>query len=182
MIKPYFEPLAIQDRTYCLAHLNPFQLVLPSERARKDLRIHVRFTNHVFTAAHDVVTHNPAYPVIPDHGGRPRSFCEVRYTLSHTLPGVISGFSHPATKVHQTAAQRNWAHVTEIQTPKGPYYVFFELRRTAKDERHMQDLNLIVESAYPKAPDMDPPQLSGRMGFGLLCSKVYAGEPVSTRR
>lgn len=182
MIKAYFEPLTIQDRTYCLEHLNPLQLILPSERARKDLRLHVRFTNHVFTTAYDVVSHDPAFPIIPDHGGRPRSFCEVRYTLSLTLPSLISGFTHNSTKVHQTAAQRNWAYVTEIQTPKGPYYIFFELRRSSKDQRHMQDLNLVVESAYPKHPAMEPPKLSGRMGFGLLCSKVYAGERVSTRR
>ncbi|WP_301154440.1 hypothetical protein [Metapseudomonas otitidis] len=180
--KPYFEPLVIQDQTYCLNHLNPFQLVLPSERARKDLRIHVRFTNHAFTSAYDAAAHDPAYPIIMDHGGRPRSFCELRYTLSHTLPGVISGFTHPATKVHQTAAQRNWAHVTQIETPKGPYYVFFELRRARKEDRHLQDLHLVVESAYPQDPSMPVPQLSGRMAFGLLCSKVYAGEPVSTRR
>lgn len=182
MHKPYFAPLVIEGQTYCLAHLNPFQLVLPSERVRKDLRIHVRFTNHAFTAAYDAAAHNPAHPVIDDHGGRPRLFCDVRYALSHTLPSVISGFTHPATKVHQTAAQRNWAHVTQIETPKGPYYVFFELRRAQREDRHLQDLNLVVESAYPQDPSMPAPQLSGRMAFGLLCSKVYAGEPVSTRR
>lgn len=122
----------ILGQTYCLAHLNPFQLTIPSQRVRRDLRIHVRFTNHAFTAGYDAATHSPGHPIIQDHGGRPRSFCEVRYALSHTLPGVLAGFTHPATKVHQTAAQRNWAHVTQIETPKGPYYVFFELRRAPR--------------------------------------------------
>ncbi|WNW12919.1 hypothetical protein RRX38_17760 [Pseudomonas sp. DTU_2021_1001937_2_SI_NGA_ILE_001] len=149
---------------------------------KKDLRIHVRFTNHTFTTAYDAATHDPERPILEDHGGRPRTFCESRYTLSHRLPGVISSFTHPATKVHQTAAQRNWAHVTQIETPQGPYYVFFELRRARKEDRHLQDLYLVVESAYPQGRDMPAPQLSGRMGFGLLCSKVYAGERVSTRR
>lgn len=182
MSKAYFDPVVIQGQTYCLAHLNPFQLVIPSERVQRDLRIHVRFTNHAFTSGYDSETHNPEHPIIEDHGGRPRSFCDVRYTLSQSLPGVITGFTHPATKVHQTAALRNWAHVTMIDTPKGPYYVFFELRKAPQADRHMQDLNLVVESAYPQDPAVGAPQLSGRMGFGLLCSKVYVGEPVSTRR
>ncbi len=82
----------------------------------------------------------------------------------------------------QTAQERNWLHTVKVDDPAGPYHVFFELRRAAVESRHLQDLNLVVESAYPQGDVRRAPAVRGSMGFILLCGKVYKGESAATRR
>ena len=84
--------------------------------------------------------------------------------------------------VMQTVAERNWLHLVTVEDPAGKYHIFFELRRTATEFRHLQDLNLVVENAYPQGAAHRVPAVRGSMGFILLCGKVYKGEPAATRR
>lgn len=182
MTQPYFPSLALQGQTYDFSHLNPFELQVNSAIAKRDLRVHVRFTNHCFTVGYDAPAHPPGEPILLDHGQRERTFCRVRYDLSKDLPGVISNLADPAMKVWETATRRNWAHVMQIESPRGPFYVFFELKRTPVENRHLQDLNLVVESAYPQDPAEPRPSLMGRMGFLMLCGKIYTGQKTSTKR
>lgn len=60
-----------------------------------------------------------------------------------------------------------------------PYHVFFELRRS---HDRAYDLGMVVESAYPEDPARGGPNILGKMGFVLLCGKVYTGKPVATKR
>jgi hypothetical protein len=99
-----------------------------------------------------------------------------------TLPGLIRGLNHPKAEVMQTAAERNWLHSVTVNDPAGRYQVFFELRRAASGPGQLQDLNMMVESAYLQDLPPDRRAVRGRMGFILLCGKVYTGEPVATRR
>lgn len=122
--------------------------------------------------------HPAGEPVLSDSAGRPRTFCAIRYRLSLGLPVVIQGLNHPQSKVRETAALRNWAYSLTIQDPAGPYHIFFEIRRAAREKP--QDLNLVVESAYHQTEQ--PPRLLGKMSFMLLCGKVYLRQPSSTRR
>jgi len=69
-----------------------------------------------------------------------------------------------------------------VDNPTGPYHVFFEIRRAGVAMRSRQDLNLIVESAYPQDRLRHAPVLKGHMNFHLLCGKIYREERVSTRR
>lgn len=59
----------------------------------------------------------------------------------------------------------------------GPYWAL-PIRLAAKEKP--QDLNLVVESAYHQTGQ--PPRLLGKMGFMLLCGKVYMRQPSSTKR
>jgi hypothetical protein len=153
-----------------------------SRKAGKLLRVHVRFTTHCFTKKYDPETHPEGTPIINDANGRPRSFCPVRYGLSLRLPDLIKALNHPKASVRQTAEERNWLHSVTVDDPRGKYHVFFELRRAASEVRHLQDLALMVESAYPQDLAEPAPAVRGAMGFVLLCGKVYTGEPVATRR
>lgn len=85
----------------------------------------------------------------------------------------------PRTKVNQTVMRRNWAYVVRLEDAQVPYYVFFELERARKNTP--DDLQLFVESAYRLTEGFKQPQLRGRMGFQLLCGKVYLRERVFTR-
>jgi hypothetical protein len=182
MPKPYHPPLLLGARTYDFSHLNPFLMDVVSRIAGKDLRIHVRFMTHCFTKKYDASTHPSDELVLRDAGGRPRTFCPVRYGLSFRIPNIIRELNNPKASVKQTAQQRNWLHSITVDQPMGKYHIFFELRRTPIDVRDLQDLNLVVESAYLRDPGRAEPAVRGSMGFVLLCGKVYKGEPTATRR
>ncbi|WP_248744162.1 MULTISPECIES: hypothetical protein [unclassified Pseudomonas] len=174
----YFPALTIGGQTYDFSHLEPFTFAIPSELAKRELRVHVTFSSHCFTQGYDAATHPVGEPIILDGAKRQRTFCAIRYRLSLVLPTVIKGLNNPQAKVRETAAMRNWAYSMTIQDPSGPYHVFFEVRRAAEDKP--QDLNLVVESAYHQTDK--PPKLFGKMGFMLLCGKVYMRQPTSTKR
>jgi len=173
----YFPALTIGTLTYTFDHLKPFTFSFNSQLAKRELSIHVTFSTHCFSTAYAEERHPAGEPVI-DSGARARTFCSVRYRLSLGLPGIVSSLNQPHIKVWQTAAQRNWAYSLKIDDPAGPYHVFFEVRRAPPHKP--QDLNLVVESAYHETES--PPKLFGRMGFMLLCSKIYLRQPVATKR
>lgn len=182
MPPPYHPPLAVAGRTVGFTHLDPFDLTVDSVKAGRVLRVHVRFTTHCFTRSFESARHPAGEPVIRDAGGRPRTFCPVRYGLSFRLPAAIRALNHPKASVAQTAEERNWLHSVTLDDPDGIYRIFFELRRAPKEVRHLQDLSLVVESAYPQDPAFKAPGVRGTMGFILLCGKTFKGEPLATRR
>lgn len=177
--KPYFDPVETNTDTYDLSHLNPLNFKFTSHMAKKDLRINVTFTNHCFTKGYIEGSPLNGFPLF-NQDAKSRIFCPIRYRLSKDLPKLIMSLNNEKSKVRQTKEKRNWAHSITIEDPNGPYHIFFEVRRSANDKKRFQDINLIVESAYHE--DERPPQLLGRMGFQLLCSKVYMKRPLSTKR
>lgn len=180
MARPYFPPVAVEGELIDFAHLEPFSLEVESGLAKKTLRMHVTFSNHCFTKRCLDAMPDPRQPIFDGTTDRPRAFCPVRYRLSRKLPSVIHALNHPKAKVWQTSSRRNWAYSMTVEDPKGPYHVFFEVRRPGGDRRQSQDLNLVVESAYHQTERA--PVLLGSIGFVLLCGKVYLGHPVATKR
>ncbi len=178
----YFPDLVLSGVKYDFSHLDPFMMIVKSDMAKKDLRIHVRFTNHCFTKGYDRRDHPDGDPVISDHSGNDRTFCPIRYNLSLSLPAIIKSLTKPEEKVSQTAARRNWSYSITVDDPKGPYHLFFEIRRTPQYERHLQDLNIVIESAYHEEKGYGPPKLLGRIGFVALCGRVFCNKPLSTKR
>lgn len=176
---PFFPPVAANGISYDLSHLNPFVLRLSSTLARKTLGIGVRFSNHCFTQGYELGNHPEGFPVLLDAGHRQRSFCHVRYEYSFQLPTAIRGLLNSKAQVWQTAERRNWVYSMKVENPNGPYHVFFELRRSRNPEF---ELGMVVESAYPEDPKRGSPNILGKMGFALLCGKVYTGQPVATKR
>ncbi|MDX9625936.1 hypothetical protein [Pseudomonas fragariae (ex Marin et al. 2024)] len=179
--QPYFPELIIDGQSIDLAHLEPFTFVIHSEKAKRDLRVHVTFSTHCFSISYLQENHPAGQPVIDAASARPRTFCPIRYRLSHQLPALIQSLNHPKAKVWETATERNWCYSITIDDPKGPYHVFFEVRRATSERRQWQDLNLVVESAYHEA-DGGGPRLKGSMAFPLLCGKIYLRERTATKR
>lgn len=176
-LAPYFPALTIDAQTFTFDHLEPFTFSFRSQLVKRELSVHVTFSDHCFSVAYTPTDDGMREDVI-GYGARARKFCPIRYRLSLGLPAVVSSLNQPHVKVWQTAAQRNWAYSMKIDDPAGPYYVFFEVRKASSNKP--QDLNLVVESAYHQTDA--PPKLFGRMGFMLLCSKVYLRQPTATKR
>lgn len=182
MADSYFPALVIAGTPIDLSHLEPFSFEVESQLAKKNLRVHVTFSNHCFSKGYEAATHPPGEPIIGAGEARPRTYCAIRYRLSHALPALIRNLADlPKTKVWETTAERNWCYSITIEDPSGPYHVFFEVRRAAKDRRQWQDLQLVVESAYHEG-DEGGPSLKGSMAFVLLCGKTYVGQPTATKR
>ena len=178
----YFPTLEISGKEFDFTHLEPFIMHVNSDMAKKVLKVHVRFTNHCFTKGYEPFYHPEGEPIIYDHSENKRTFCPIRYRLSLALPEIINRLCDPAEKVYQTSAKRNWAYSITIDDPEGPYHLFFEIRRASRDERHLQDLNVVIESAYPEDRGYGPPSLLGRIGFVGLCGRVFCGKPLATKR
>lgn len=176
----YFPALTIDGVTYDFAHLDPFTFKVTSQLAKRDLRVHVTFTNHCYSRGYDAATHPAGQPII-GNGKYKRTFCPIRYRLSHSIPAIVQGLTNPKVKVWETAAERNWCYSITIDDPSGPYHVFFEVRRAGPDRRQWQDINLVVESAYHEGQGGGP-ALRGSMVFVLLCGKVFVGQPTATKR
>lgn len=179
----YFPPLSVRGQRHDLSHLEPFQFEATSVKVPRPLRINVRFTNHCFSEAFDPAKHPADEPVILD-GRKRRAFCADRYALSRHLPALIRGLAQPGARVHETASRRNWmyAAIVEIPVAGTRYQIFFDLRRTVPERRRLQDLDMVVESAYPADPARPAPNILGRVSFLLLAGSVYLGRPVTTRR
>jgi hypothetical protein len=179
----YHSSLLVRGQVYDLSHLDPFRFEVSSNKVPRPLRINVRFTNHCFSEAFDPTKHPLDEPVISD-GTRRRAFCPGRYNLSSRLPALIRGLTDPATRVHETAARRNWMYVAIVEVPTAGtrYQVFFELRRTSPERRRLQDLDMVVESAYPADPNRREPNILGPVRFALLAGGLYLGKVVTTRR
>jgi hypothetical protein len=180
---PYHPPLLIHGRTYDLSHLDPFVFEVRSDKVSRPVRINVRFTNHCFSTAFDPVKHPDDTLRVMD-GPRRRAFCPERYALSASLPALIRDLADERARVHETVARRNWMYAATVEAPVAGtrYQIFFELRRTVPERRGLQDLDMVVESAYPSDPDRPQPNVLGRVSFVLLAGRVLIGKPVSTRR
>ena len=184
MLTEHYHPaLDIRGQVYDLSHLNPFVFEASSSKVPRPLRINVRFTNHCFSEMFDPARHPHDEPFIMD-GQRKRAFCPTRYALTPRLPELIRCLADPAAKVHQTAARRNWMHAAIIEAPivGTRYQVFFELRKTVPERQRHQDLDMVVESAYPADPNRPEPNILGRVSFLLLAGSLFIGKPVTTRR
>lgn len=176
----YFPSLTICGQVFHFAHLEPFTFMFHSERANRQLRVRVTFSNHCFSKAYDPKAQPLVGPIIRD-GRQERTFCLVRYRLSFRLRGVIEGLQASGVRVYETATGRNWCYSILVEDPQGPYHVFFEVRRATGGQKQWQELRLVVESAYHQG-EQGGPVLRGRMLFTLLCSKVYLQQPTATRR
>lgn len=173
MTKPYFEPVVIRGQTFDLSHLDPFSFEFLSKKAKKNLRVHVTFSNHCFTKKIITEEHIDGDPVFDAGSTRPRMFCEIRYRLSLDLRSVIDSLNDARVKVWETAAQRNWAHSITIDDPSGPYHIFFEVRRASRDRRNYQDINLVVE--------YDPPCASTAYAYAAGERSISSGQSPRTR-
>lgn len=176
-IEHYHPPLHIHGLVHELSHLDPFRFEANSAKVPRPLRINVRFTNHCFSEAFDRTKHPADAPAIMD-GLTRRVFCPDRYALSQHLPGLIRGLANPRVRVHETAARRNWMYAAIVEipvagTPGTRYQIFFELRRTAPERRRLQDLDMVVESAYPADAARPEPNILGPVNFLLLAGSLY---------
>lgn len=168
MTQPYYDTLTLGGEVFEFSHLEPFTMEFESKMAKKWLRLHVTFKNHCLTKGYLPEGHIDGEPIFDEFSASPRSFCRTRYRLSKSLPNLIRRLNHPKVEVVQTDAKRNWVYSITIEDPTGPYHVFLEVRRVSGARKHLQDLNIVIESAYHEDSEKGPPKVLGPMNFYLL--------------
>lgn len=192
--EPYFRPLRVGGALYDLGHLDPVRFQVASEKLRRAVTVRCRFTNHVFTRAHDPATDAADAAIVMD-GVRRRVFCPGRYRLSFHLPDAVRGLSEPRIYVRETNSRRNWLYVATMELPppgidavedggddrqRVRYQVFFTLRKAGKSGAAREDVEMIVESAYAEDAAR-PPGLLGRALFAGLATAAVEGRQVHTQ-
>ena len=143
-----------------LKHLESFEFSFESHKAKKKLSVKVMFTDHCFTEK--------------DDNGE-RIFDQTRYLLSKHLKGAILNLNSDLSKVFECVTRRNWMYSIPIEAEG--YEMFFSIKKNSGT----CDLIMRIESAYPLR-DGKTTKIIGKMGFRLLCSKVYLNEKTSTKR
>lgn len=192
--EPYFKPLRVGGTLYDLGHLDPVRFQVASEKLRRSVTVRCRFTNHVFTRAHDPATDATDAAVIMD-GVRRRVFCPDRHRLSLHLPDAVRELREPRIYVRETKARRNWVYVATVELLAAAadaaedggsgrervlYQMFFTLRKSGKGGAAREDVEMIIESAY--AGDATRPlELLGRALFAGLATAVVEGRQVHTQ-
>ncbi len=179
----YFEDVVYNSTVISFEHLEPFTFQFQSIKANRTLRVHVTFTNHCFTRG--IYEDEPADNdlLFDTDTARPRVFCPIRWENSKRLRGIIEEqLNRPSTKVYETNASKNWVYSIKIDNPAGPYHLFFSVSRASGEKKKIQDLNLVVESAYHEKPEKGPPVTLGRMTFWLVCTNVFLNRPTHTKR
>lgn len=139
MSTPYFQDVFYNAARITFEHLEPFTFAFDSQKAKRTLRIHVTFSNHCFTRT--ISEENPADNSIlfDTHTDKPRVFCPIRYENSKRLRTIIEGqLNQSQTKVIQTNSQRNWVYSIQIESPTGPYHMFFSVSRANADKGSSQ--------------------------------------------
>ncbi|WP_315386503.1 heat-shock protein [uncultured Stenotrophomonas sp.] len=174
----YFSPLRVGGQLVDLSHLEPFTIIIQSEKVDKPLRIAITFSNHCFSASHGDIPHPPGDEVIWD-GRKMRTFCPTRYRLSHGLPDVIRSLEE--RKVILAAHGASWIHTLTIENPDGPYHLFLTVKRSSNEKRAWQDIDVIVESAYPET--RNAPTTTGHWRpFVLVCGEAWLSNPQKPKK
>ncbi|WP_234456103.1 hypothetical protein [Stenotrophomonas sp. S41] len=90
------------------------------------------------------------------------------------LPDLIR--SLPTKKVILAAHETTWVHSLTIEDPDGPYHLFLTIKRSAREKRTWQDVDVIVESAYHQTRDA-PITTGSWRPFVIVCAEAYLGQP-----
>lgn len=174
----YFGPVWAGGQQVDLSHLEPFTIIIQSEKVGKPLRAAITFTNHCFSAKYGEIPHPAGEAVLWD-GSKMRTFCATRYGLSHGLPAVIR--SLPEQRVILAAHESTWIHTITIENPSGPYHLFLTIKRSPKEKRTWQDIDVIVESAYPETRNA-PTTTGSWRPFVLVCGDAYLSNPQKPKK
>lgn len=169
----YFPRVVVNGQRLDLSHLDPLTITFESRKVGKVLRVAVTFSNHCFSVSYAKAPQQPPDAVIAD-GRKMRAFCPTRYRLSRMLPELIR--SLPTKKVILAAHESTWVHSLTIEDPDGPYHLFLTIKRSAREKRTWQDVDVIVESAYHQTRDA-PITTGSWRPFVIVCAEAYLGHP-----
>ena len=105
--------IVVGGRQVSISHLAPTIFSCPSAAFGRDILIQLEFSNHCYTCGFDAALHSPADVLL--HDPKRRVFDPVRHKLSLGLPGMLAQL--PTSKVHRSAAKRNFVYSTLVSPP-----------------------------------------------------------------
>lgn len=153
---------------YSLSHLHPFvraiDLLATDKHPACTVRLYVSFGLHTFTRATELC--DRACDLYRDNR-EVRTFCGTRYRRSIDLPGMMR-----TIELRRCEFARGGNYVTLNVGDGSRYAVFFSLRRFRR--MGTDAVHLLVQSAYPLAPDQVLPG-RGRIHFHALLGHALRG-------
>ncbi|EJC75549.1 hypothetical protein Rleg10DRAFT_5817 [Rhizobium leguminosarum bv. trifolii WSM2012] len=160
----FFKSKTFNGNTYDLGHLDPFTLSVVN--GEETYRVHVQFGHHCFTEER-LGWHSPDRKY--EFNGEIRSFCQIRYSASARLPGIIRGLVDKSVyvgKEYNYFVLRN--HDLLGNAPA--YAVFFTVQQSFNKKKG--DVFMRVQSAYqkPNMIDKAPPLTFGYL-IGCISTK-----------
>lgn len=75
----------------------------------------------------------------------------------------------------------SWIHTLAVENPDGPYHLFLTVKRSSNEKRAWQDIDVIVESAYPETRNA-PTTTGSWRPFVLVCGEAWLSNPHKPKR
>lgn len=170
-VRHRFENVIFRGQPWNLAHLDPIVLQhsLPDGQL---VSIVVLFSCHCFSKSAAADGTSPANELYTD-GYETRHLCEIRFSLSRTLPALIAELPTRTIKLAHPGSG-NFFTLGAVDDNGGvlTYAVFFDVERDSKRKRRMI---LRVQSAYPLETMSSALKKAGKVRFAVLVRRIYEG-------
>lgn len=131
----------------------------------------MRFSKHCYSFEHDGGEYPEGSYIFEDRH-QTRVFCPVRHACSLDLPSMFRGICVKPTSTVYLTAEKNWTFslATAIELPAGEkFWIFFHVERTAGKKGLPTEVDLFVESAYPRP---QKPAIARGTPFGKVLEKL----------
>jgi hypothetical protein len=167
----------IEETTYDLAHLNPFQFEVlvdavdgkPGRPGREGfaMTMLIHFSHHCFTtAANPLEPHHRGLAYTDTRRGETRWFCAERWRLSKELPAIIRGLKD--RRCYLTG--RDNFFTVEAKAARVDYCIYFNIRLLRKGR-----CMVFVESAYERVDAPHRQHSARKISLNAILRNIRAG-------
>lgn len=179
------QPYIIREKIFTMSHLDAFRepVTFKLRNGTKTAPIEVLFSCHCWSRSPLIGEEIPSTHHVADGSKelpRHRIFCESRYELSRSLPGLIKNLLQPShhdkvffTRQHNVVRMEMLIPIV-IGLPTIKYYVFIKLEKK-EPEGEQKFIRMFVESAYSDSVMHDVPWYGKPIGFKVLLGECWEG-------
>lgn len=136
--------------------------------------VKIRYSDHCYSFEDDGSPQPENAHIFKDRKGQPRVFCPTRHIHSWELPGILKGLCSKPTHPVALTPEYNWT-IFRLMMPSPlekdeKFWVFFRLKLASGTFGKPSEVDLFVESAYPRK---DRPILTGKRSmFGRTLEEL----------
>ncbi|WP_407192513.1 hypothetical protein [Bradyrhizobium sp. STM 3566] len=136
--------------------------------------VKIRYSDHCYSYEDDGSEQPENAHIFNDRNGQRRVFCPTRHIHSCELPEILRGLCAKPTHPVALTPERNWT-IFRLMMPSPldtdeKFWIFFRLRLLVGNLKKPEEVDLFVESAYPRK---DRPVLTGqRSMFGRALEQL----------
>jgi hypothetical protein len=135
--------------------------------------VKIRYSDHCYSFEDDGSAQPDNSHFFDDRNGQPRVFCPTRHIHSCELPAIMRAMCAKPTQQIALTPEKNWT-IFRLTMPSPleegeKFWIFFRLKLVSGMPRTPTEVDLFVESAYPR---QDRPIIGQRSMFGRALEEL----------